>query len=72
MDQTTSELDPRKVRIGLAIVSLILVASIVCIGIADGAVAKAIFFAIAAMTMMRAALLARWLRRQRREGTLAR
>lgn len=51
---------------GLVVVGLIFVASLVLIVVADGAVAKAIFFAIAAMTLARSAMLVRWLRRNRR------
>jgi len=65
MAETPTEQNPQKVRIGLAIVSLIFVASAILIAVADSTTGKAIFFAIAAMTLVRAALLARWLRRQR-------
>lgn len=68
MAETPTEPNPHKVRIGLAIVSLIFVASAILIAVADSVTGKAIFFAIAAMTLVRAALLARWLRKQQRSA----
>lgn len=65
MDEPTdARLDPRKVRVGLAVVGVVLVVALVLLLVIDSAFAKAIMFAIAAVALVRAYLLSRWLRTQ--------
>lgn len=65
------DINPKKVRQGLAVVTVILLVSAVMVVVADDAIGKSIFFAIAGLTLLRAALLARWLRRNRTSAALA-
>lgn len=64
MTETPQETNPTKIRLGLAVIVVIFVAASIMIVVADDAVSRAIFFAVAAMTLVRAALLVRWLRKQ--------
>jgi hypothetical protein len=57
-------LDPKKVRIGLAMVGVVLVAALVLFFVVDSALGQAVMFAIAAVALVRAYLLSRWLRRE--------
>ncbi len=59
-----ARLDPRKVRFGLAVVGVVLVIALVLLLIVDSAFGKAIMFAIAAVALVRAYLLSRWLRNE--------
>lgn len=54
--------DPRKVRLGLAVVGVVLVVALVLLLVIDSAFGKAVMFAIAAVALVRAYLLSRWLR----------
>ena len=65
------ELNPAKVRAGLAIVTAIFLVSAVLIVVVDDAIGRSIFFAVAALTMVRIALLARSLRKDRAAARLA-
>jgi hypothetical protein len=60
---TPPEIDPRKVRIGLAIVGVVFVAAVVLFFVADDAVGRAIFFAVAAACLFQMWRLVRWIRR---------
>jgi len=59
------QMNPRKIRLGLVIVTLMFLSSLALMATADGAVGKAVFFAIALVILLRAALFTRWLRQQR-------
>ena len=59
---TGDERDPRKVRLGLAIISLVVVVAPVGFVVIDAAMGKALMFAVAATAFVRAFLLVRWLR----------
>jgi hypothetical protein len=63
-DDSGPALNPRKVRIGLAIVGVVLVVAIVLLLVVESPVGKAVMFAIAAVALVRAYLLSRWLRAQ--------
>lgn len=54
--------NPRKVRIGLAILALVIIAAVVAAFLIDSAVGKAIMVAIAFTVLVRAYLIVRWLR----------
>ena len=62
-EDTPQELDRRKVRIGLAIISAIVLVSLVLVAVVDSAFGKAVMFAIAAMAFLRLFLLTRSIRR---------
>jgi hypothetical protein len=55
--------DIRKVRIGLAMITAVVVITIVGLVIVESALGKAIMFAVAATAIVRAFLLVRWLKR---------
>jgi hypothetical protein len=59
----TPELDPRKVRIGLLIVTAVFVASAVLVAVIDDPFGRAVMAAVAAVAVVRAFLLSRSLRR---------
>lgn len=61
-DPSGAQRDPRKVRIGLAIICLVVVTALGMFVVVDGPAGKAIMFAVAAMAFARAFLLVRWLR----------
>jgi hypothetical protein len=67
-DPTAAERDPRKVRIGLAIISLVVVIAIVLFAVVDAPAGKALMFAVAATAIVRAFLLVRWLRSEQAGG----
>ena len=58
-----SQADPRKVRIGLAIVSLVVLLAVILFVLVDDPIGRAVMFAVAAMGVVRAYLLSRSLRR---------
>jgi hypothetical protein len=62
---TSPEYDRRKIRIGLAMVSVVVVAAIVLMLVVDSALGRAIMFAVAVTALVRAFLLSRALRRGR-------
>ena len=59
----TPEIDPRKVRIGVALISVIFVVAVVLFFVADDTLGRAIFFAVAVACLIRMWLLVRWVRR---------
>jgi hypothetical protein len=63
-DPSDGQRDPRKVRIGLAIISVVVVVAVVAMVVIDSAAGKALMFAVAATAFVRAFLLQRWLRGQ--------
>ena len=64
MTEPTPELDPRKVRTGLAIVTAVFVVAAVLIVVIDDPFGRAVMAAVAALAVVRAFLLSRSLRRQ--------
>jgi hypothetical protein len=61
-EPTGDQRDIRKVRIGLAIISVVVVIAVVALFLVDAAIGKAIMFAVAATAFVRAYGLVRWLR----------
>ena len=57
------QLDPRKVRIGLIVVSAVVIVAVVLIFVIDDPFGRAVMFAVAALAVIRAFLLTRSLRR---------
>ena len=57
------QLDRRKVRIGLAMISVVVAAAIVLLFVIDDPFGRAVMFAVAALGVIRAFLLTRSLRR---------
>ena len=57
------QLDPRKVRLGLALISVVVAVAIVLLFVIDDPVGRAIMFGVAALGIVRAFLLTRSLRR---------
>jgi hypothetical protein len=63
-DAEDLQVDRRKVRLGLAIIGLVLVVSLVMVAVVEAPAGKALMFAIALTALVRAYLLARSLRTQ--------
>jgi len=63
-DETPTELNPTKVRIGLAVLAVVLIVALGMIAVIDSPAGKALMFAIAATVLVRAFLLFRSLRRE--------
>lgn len=61
-DQAT--INPAKIRLGLALISVIFVTSLVLLIVVDDQIGRAIFFCIALVSLIRVGSLARWLKRQ--------
>ena len=57
------QVNPRKVRIGLAMISIVVVVALVLIAVIDDPLGRALMFAVAALGIVRAFLLSRSLRR---------
>lgn len=64
MSDTSATVDPKKIRLGLAIVTVIFVTSIVLFVVVDDTLARGIFFAVALVSLIRVVLLARWIKRR--------
>ena len=63
MTDPEPELDPRKVRIGLIMISIVVAVAIVLLFVIDDPFGRAVMFGVAAIGVIRAFLLARSLRR---------
>ena len=63
MTEPEPQLDPRKVRIGLLMISVVVAVAIVLLFVIDDPVGRAVMFAVAALGVIRAFLLTRSLRR---------
>ncbi len=61
-DDNPQDMNQRKVRAGLAMVTVVFVVSLVMLASVDSAAGKAVFFAIACIAAVRAFLLFRWVR----------
>ena len=57
------QVDPRKVRIGLAMISVVVLVAVVLFVVIDDPVGRAVMFAVAVLGIVRAFLLTRSLRR---------
>ena len=60
--------DPRKVRIGLAIISAVAVIAVGMFFVIDAPAGKAVMFAVAATAFVRVYLLFRWFRRSQADA----
>lgn len=67
-DPTGDERDPRKVRLGLAIICVVVVIALGMFIVIDAPAGKALMFAVAATAFVRAFLLFRWLRGTQGDG----
>jgi len=63
MDDSEEQLNPTKVRIGLAMISVVMVIAVAMVFVVEAPVGKALMFAIALTAFVRAALLVRNVRR---------
>jgi hypothetical protein len=63
MSDPDPQLDPRKVRIGLVMISAVVVVAVVLIAVIDDPFGRAVMVGIAAVAIVRAFLLTRALRR---------
>jgi len=62
MTEPHPQLDPRKVRIGLIMISVVVALAIVLMFVVDDPFGRAVMFAVAALGVIRAVLLTRSLR----------
>lgn len=62
-----AERDPRKVRIGLALICAVVVIALAAMAVIEDPFGRALMFAVAATAFVRAYLLFRWLRRSAQE-----
>jgi hypothetical protein len=63
--QPSEDYDRRKIRAGLAIVTVVVLAALILMAVIDSGLGRAVMFAIAVTAFVRALLLARSLRRGR-------
>ena len=63
---TPNELSPAKVRVGLAIIAVVLVVALVMMAVVDSTLGRAIMFGVIVLVLLRAYLLYRSLRREQR------
>ena len=63
MTEPDPQLDPRKVRLGLAMVSIVVVVAVALLFVIDDPLGRAVMFGVAALGVTRAFLLTRSLRR---------
>jgi hypothetical protein len=63
--QPSEDYDRRKIRAGLAIVTVVVLAALILMAVIDSGLGRAVMFAIAVTAFVRAFLLARSLRRGR-------
>ena len=63
MSDPTSQPDPRKVRIGLAVIASVVAAAVVLFFVIDAPAGKGLMVVIAAVAIVRMFLLTRWVRR---------
>jgi hypothetical protein len=61
----SNDVDPRRVRIGLAIVTLIFLVALVLIAVVDDPLGRAMMVVVVLISLVRAALLVRSIRRDR-------
>ena len=63
MTENDPELNPRKVRVGLALVSVVVIVAVVLFVVIEDPFGRAVMFGVAAIGVIRAFLLTRSLRR---------
>jgi hypothetical protein len=63
-DAQEPQIDRRKIRIGLALISLVVIAAVILMFVVEAPAGKAVMFAIAVTAFVRAFLLSRSLRRE--------
>ena len=63
-DAQEPQIDRRKIRIGLALIVLVVIAAVVLMFVVEAPAGKAVMFAIAVTAFVRAFLLSRSLRRE--------
>jgi hypothetical protein len=63
-DPQEPQIDRRKIRIGLALIVLVVIAAVVLMFVVEAPAGKAVMFAIAVTAFVRAFLLSRSLRRE--------
>jgi hypothetical protein len=61
-DDASAQRDPRKVRLGLAIICVVVVVAVAGVFFVEAALGKAVMFAVAATAFVRAYGLVRWIR----------
>ncbi len=66
MTEPAAQLNPRKIRLGLVLISLMFAVSLLLFIVVDDVLGRAVFFAAAVLALVRGALLWRWLRREQR------
>lgn len=64
-DEPTPEIDRTRIRIGLAVITLVVIASLVLLVVVEAPAGKAVMFAIALTAFVRAYLLSKSLRAER-------
>lgn len=64
MTDVAPQQNPRKIRMGLALITVVFVASVVLMFVVSEPIGRAIFFAVAVVALVRVVSLVRWLRRQ--------
>ena len=64
-EDPTPEINRTKIRIGLALISLVVIAALVLVFVVEAPAGKAVMFAIAVTAFARAFLLSRSLRQER-------
>ena len=65
VDQSPNEVDPRRVRIGLAILTVVFLIALVLVAVVDDPVGRAMMVAVVFISIVRAWLLVRSIRRDR-------
>jgi hypothetical protein len=65
VDQPPSDVDPRRVRIGLVILSVVFLVALVLIAVVDDPIGRAMMVVVVLISLVRAALLVRSIRRDR-------
>ena len=65
MSDATPAVNQKKIRIGLAIITAIFVASLIMVVVVGDPIGKAVFAAVGLVCVVRMVLLVRWLRRGR-------
>jgi heme A synthase len=63
-DAQEPQIDRRKIRIGLALIVLVVIAAVILMFVVEAPAGKAVMFAIAVTAFVRALLLSRSLRRE--------
>jgi hypothetical protein len=65
-EPANDDVDPRRVRLGLAILTVVFLVALVLVAVVDDPVGRALMVAVVFIALVRAALLVRSIRRDRR------